>query len=158
MSPRRAAVFALAAALCVASVAGAEEPALERPIQPNRPMLITGLGVFGVTYVTGVVFAAKSGLEEDNRLYIPLAGPWLDFAQRPCNFGSACTTSDNVASSFLVVSGVLQSAGIIVALTSLAVPERPSSGRIWKVAREPEVRVVPLSLAGGGGLGAVGTF
>lgn len=132
--------------------AGAER---EQTYQPNRPMLITGAAMFVAPYVTGVIVAAQSDLDADKRNYIPLVGPWLDLGQRPCSFGSDCSTTDNVGSALLIASGVAQGVGVILTAASFAVPEKttartePQTGKVF---------VTPVSFVGGAGVGALGTF
>ena len=132
--------------------AGAER---ETTIHPNRPMLVTGVVMFAAPYIAGDIVAAQSNLDADKRNFIPVAGPWLDLGQRPCTFGSACTTTDNVGSALLIGSGVAQAAGVVLALASFAVPEHTTE----KVQpASASVHVLPVSFAGGGGVGALGTF
>jgi hypothetical protein len=123
----------------------------ETSIRPNRPLLITGGALMVAPYFAGAIVAAQSDLDADHKLYIPLVGPWLDLGERPCAFGSDCSTGDNIASTLLIGSGVAQGVGLILATTSLFVPEK-------KVERTAKVHVVPVSFRGGGGIGATGTF
>jgi hypothetical protein len=143
-------------------MAGAER---ERTTTPNRAMLGTGAIIFGAPYVAGVIVAAQSSLHEDHNLYIPVVGPWLDLGQRPCGFGSSCSSGDNVAAGFLVASGIAQGAGVLMMLGSLVVPEHTTetvtttTGKALPPAPEKgEVHVMPVSYAGGGGIGAAGKF
>jgi hypothetical protein len=51
----------------------------------------------------------------------------------------------------------------VIAAASLAVPEKKSesmasSAAAKQAAAKPKVQVTPISLRGGGGIGAVGTF
>src|SRR6516162_3853198 len=50
---------------------------------PNRALISTGLVTFGLAYVPAVIVAGTSSLPADNHLYIPVAGPWLNLADRP---------------------------------------------------------------------------
>jgi hypothetical protein len=143
-------------------MAGAEK---EKTTTPNRAMLGTGAIIFGAPYVAGVIVAAQSSLHEDHNLYIPVVGPWLDLGQRPCGFGSNCSNGDNVAAGFLVASGVAQGAGVLLMLGSLAVPEHHTetvTTTTGKALPPPppknELHVMPVSYAGGGGVGAAGSF
>lgn len=125
-----------------------------RETRPNRPLLATGIGMVILPYVGGVLVAAQSGLEQDHRLYVPIVGPWLDLGQRPCAFGSSCTTSDNVGSAFLVASGVAQGLGVVLTAVSFAATERTTTSQPMTTG----VHVTPLSFAGGAGVGAFGSF
>jgi hypothetical protein len=126
-------------------------PEREQGIRPNRTMLVTGRALFAAPYLGGVIVAMQSELDADRRLYIPLVGPWLDLGERPCAFGSNCSTGDNIASTLLAFSGVAQGIGLILAAISVAVPDK-------KVERTAKVHVAPVSFRGGGGIGAMGTF
>jgi hypothetical protein len=122
--------------------------------------LITGTALVVGPYVAGVIVAAESNLEEDKRLNIPIAGPWLDLGQRPCSFGTGCSTSDNVAGVLLIASGVAQGAGLVMAVASAFVPEthRESVSMAKAKPQKPSVHVTPVSYYGGGGIGAIGRF
>jgi hypothetical protein len=128
-------------------------------------MLIAGAAAVALPYLAGVIVAAQSDLPQDNRLYIPVVGPWLDLAQRPCSFSGCATTGDKVASSFLIASGVAQGGGVLIALASLVTPEKTvekttAQERAHRaaLARKPEVHIAPVSYSGGGGLVAAGRF
>src|SRR5689334_19603825 len=78
---------------------------------PNRPLLITGSTVFVLSYVPAVVFQA---VEERNKdLYIPVAGPWMDFAKGD---------DGTLAKSLLAADGVLQGLGALSMVGSLFIP------------------------------------
>ena len=47
---------------------------------PNRTLLHSGIWVLGLSYVPAIVVAAESSRSEDRKLYIPVAGPWMDLA------------------------------------------------------------------------------
>src|SRR4029078_13356187 len=94
----------------------------KRPYSPNGQLVLTGGVMLGITYVSSVLIAAQRDLDPDKRLYFPIAGPWIDLGQRPCSFGSTCTQGDNVGSAALVTSGILQAAGTLLVLASLAIP------------------------------------
>jgi hypothetical protein len=152
-------LFSAKAALAQAQAPTYDEHAGETrttELRPNRPLLVTGAAVFAAPYVAGVVVAAQSNLEEDHRLYIPVAGPWLDLGQRPCSFGSDCSTGDNVASVLLIGSGVAQGLGVIMAVASFGIPETRTTQSL--ASKKAHVAVTPVSFKGGGGIGATGVF
>lgn len=133
--------------------------------RPNRPMLITGLGIFGATYATSVIVGAASDRPADDKLFIPLVGPWLDLADRPCGLGD-CGSREDWNQAMLIGSGVLQGVGVGLALVSLVVPEHHETTRLSGQAKakavadanKPKVNVLPVSVRSGGGIGATGTF
>lgn len=136
-----------------------ESPGAERvtTTRPNRPMLISGATLLVGSYAAGVIVAATSDLDADKKLYIPVVGPWLDLGQRPCSFGSDCSTSDNIGSALLIGSGVAQGLGVILTAASFATPERHVTSAPL-AAQKPQVAFSPVSYNGGGGLGATGRF
>ncbi len=129
-------------------------------IRPNRPLLITGGAIFAGSYLASVISAAQSDTKGDNNLYIPVVGPWIDMGNRDCGFGD-CGSREDVNNALLLGSGVLQGAGAALLIASVFVPEnreRVSVSAAKKPVAKPEVKVLPISLRAGAGIGAVGTF
>jgi hypothetical protein len=126
-------------------------------VRPNRPMLVSGLTLLVAPYVAGVIVASTNDLHADNKLYIPVVGPWLDLSERPCSFGSDCSTSDNIGSALLIGSGVAQGLGVILTAASFVTPERHMTTSPV-AAQKPHVSFSPVSYRRGGGVSAVGTF
>ena len=114
----------------------------------NRPLLATGVVLFGGTYAASAIVAAESGNVHDNpNLYYPIAGPWMDMAQRGVGAG------DKV---LLGLDGVTQGIGALAMLTSFFVPE--STSRHWFFVGSDTVHVAPSNVGSGYGLGAAGRF
>lgn len=133
----------------------------ERTVErrPNRTLLSTGAGIFVLSYGSSVVAGAISDRDADKRLFIPVVGPWMDLANRDCG-ANPCGGNEDVAKAMIVTSGVVQGAGLLLALSSLIIPESTSVSERTTTAKvvKPEVRVAPVSFAAGAGLGAVGRF
>ncbi len=133
----------------------------EREIKryPNRSLLSTGTGLFVVSYGASVVTAAISDRDEDKKLFIPVVGPWMDLADRNCDV-RGCGGNEDVNKAMIITSGVVQGAGVLLAISSLFVPEKVEERRLSAKAKEvkPEVRVTPVSFAAGAGAGVVGRF
>ncbi|AKV02951.1 hypothetical protein AKJ09_09614 [Labilithrix luteola] len=132
----------------------------KKPWIPNRPLLFTGGAMFLGAYGASVITAAISSTEADEKLYIPVVGPWLDMGTRECGFGQ-CGAREDVNNAFLVASGVVQGVGVGLAVASLFVPDSASHSRsLAKSAPppKPEVHVTPTSMGRGAGVGAYGTF
>ena len=77
----------LASAIACASTlsatsAGAQSHETVTTTGPNRELLRGGILALGVPYAASVVVAATSDRSEDKHLYIPVAGPWMDLANR----------------------------------------------------------------------------
>jgi hypothetical protein len=117
-------------------------------------MLVTGGLIFAAGYVPSIFVAAYSNNDDDKALWAPVAGPWIDLATRDC--GAICTSADTWNSIGLVASGVAQGTGVVLALASLAVPNK--EGQHVAASTKPNARLAPLSFRGGAGMGAVGTF
>src|SRR4051812_1512602 len=49
---------------------------------PNESFVSSGAFLFGTTYAASAIVAATSDRPEDRRLFIPVAGPWLDLRHR----------------------------------------------------------------------------
>ena len=122
--------------------------------RPNRPIFFTGAALVVFPYLASVGVAFKNNPHADQQLFVPIAGPWMDLEARPCVFGASCKTSENVASGLVVASGVAQATGLVLVLASLVLPEKVEP----KHPATAEVHVAPVSVAGGGGLGAAGVF
>jgi hypothetical protein len=129
----------------------AERPA-ERERGPNTAMLITGSAIFAGTWAASSLVAAFSETKGDENLFIPLVGPWLDLGERACSFGE-CGAREDWNIFTIVGSGAAQAVGLGLAIGSIFVgPREP------RVPKTAEVKVLPISVRGGAGLGAFGTF
>lgn len=142
-----------------------ESVAADRPsgYMPNRPMLITGGVLFLGTYAASAIVATTNDNSYDNKLYIPVVGPWLDMADRPCGLGD-CGSREDVNQALLIGSGVAQGVGIGMTIAAFLVNERAGEVRFGspaersRAALKPTVQVTPLTFRGGSGIGALGTF
>lgn len=132
----------------------------ERTIEhrPNRTLLSTGVGIFVVSYGASAVAAAVSDRDADKNLFIPVVGPWMDLGDRGCDT-RGCGNREDINKAMIITSGIVQGAGVLMALSSLIVPESTSVSEKRTTAKaKPEVRVSPVSFGAGAGLGAVGRF
>jgi hypothetical protein len=121
---------------------------------PNRVMLINGVAIFLGTYAVSAVAGGLSDTKGDEKLFIPLVGPWLDLAERECSFGE-CTFREDVNIAHVIGSGVAQAAGLGLVLGSFLLGEREPE----RERRGAKVHVLPMGMGrGGGGVGAFGTF
>lgn len=130
-------------------------------VRPNRPMLITGSAIFLGSYAATAIQGAVSDLDADRKNLIPVAGPWINISERPCNLNDNCSTGENVNNLLIIGSGIAQGAGIAIAVASLFVPEtKERSDMTSKVEPpKPQFRVMPGQVGrGGAGAFAVGTF
>lgn len=134
----------------------------ERTIEkrPNRALLSTGAGVFVLSYGASVVAGAVSDRDADKKLFIPAVGPWLDLGDRDCSGANPCGSNEDLAKAMIITSGVVQGAGLLMALGSLIIPETTSIEERSTTAKvvKPKLHVTPVSYRSGAGLGAVATF
>jgi hypothetical protein len=125
---------------------------------PNAALLKSGLFVFGIPYGTSVVVAATSNRDEDKNLFIPIAGPWIDFANRQnCgNLGQPSCDGETAIKVLLAADGILQAIGGIELVAAFLVPE--SSTVVAKEKEQPRFMMAPSRVGTGYGLAAAGRF
>ena len=131
-----------------------DEPAFSK-VKPNRALLIAGGSMLLASYATTAIVGAVSPLAADEKLFVPVVGPWLNLAERPCSLG-ACGGKEDLTNAFILGGGITQAVGLGLAVLSLVVPEKRRAPTVTTAS--PTVRVTPISFGRGGGLGAVGTF
>lgn len=145
---------------CVLVVGGrsarAEIVATDTGPSYSGALIRSGLATFGVGYVAALAVAATSSHAGDNRLYVPVLGPWLDLGSRgSCPVGNAGCDHETINKVLLVGDGVIQAAGVITMLTGLLTP----SHTIVATKHFTLAQVLPTTFAGGSpGLSAVGRF
>jgi hypothetical protein len=177
---RCAAVAAAAGLACIVGTQAASAqqtnivspPATARVVEkpetytgPNRALISTGLVTFALAYVPAVIVAGTSSQPADNHLYIPVAGPWLNLANRPaCGMvpteaagvpGIPCDmeTTNKV---LLGVDGVFQGIGALTTLVGLLSPEHEEE---TVTTGKPTVHITPARMGKGGyGIAAFGNF
>jgi hypothetical protein len=128
---------------------------------PNGALIASGIVTFGIPYMASVAVASESMRVGDSRLYVPVAGPWMDLNERPdmCRgrHYAACDqdTSDRV---MLVANGILQAAGALQILAGFIFPETQTVTTVGATKLTPQVTLTPFSGHGTYGLGALGRF
>jgi hypothetical protein len=120
----------------------------------NAPVFATGALVFAGSYGGSAVVAASSDHVGADRLYVPIAGPWLalnDWGDCPIE-EPRCdkNTTDKV---LLVADGVFQAAGVVTMLTGLLAPSSHTVVGSPRTAKT-EVKVTPTH----NGFAVVGKF
>ena len=127
--------------------------------RPNTPLLTTGLVTFGLAYVPALVVAGESSQPADRNMYIPVAGPWLNIANRPaCGNGGPDCTTENTNKILIGVDGVFQGVGAVMTVLGLLTPEHHVITAAKAEKPKPTIHVAPTSVGTGYGLGAVGTW
>jgi hypothetical protein len=126
---------------------------------PSLWMIGSGLTLFGFAYVPVVVVGATSGLNADRALFVPIAGPWIDLAQRPaCTPVSTCD-AESSAKVLLVVDGVFQAIGALTVLGAFLNPTHETTTVRSTASARPKVHVSPAQIGPTGyGMVALGTF
>ncbi|HLK37912.1 MAG TPA: hypothetical protein VKU41_14220 [Polyangiaceae bacterium] len=127
---------------------------------PSMAMVGSGVVIFGVSYLPVVVVGATSGLEADHTLFVPIAGPWIDFAQRPgCSPAAQCN-GENTDRVLLAVDGVLQGVGALTIVGGLlTTAHETTTVRTARALDAPKLRLAPARLASGAyGVVAAGAF
>jgi hypothetical protein len=133
------------------------DPRLESRSIPNKPLLTTGFIVLGASYGASAIYSATSDRDSDEKLYIPVAGPWLSLDERDCD-AQPCDKKD-LGTAALIGSGVLQGLGAVSILMSLFIPQTTTHS--WYMIgdeRHEHMAVVPLMAGDQVGAVAVGSF
>jgi hypothetical protein len=127
-------------------------------VRPNLPLMGTGLITLTVGYAPALVVAIESDHKGDDKLFIPVVGPWLDMGKRGCDPLEVNCGSSGIETAALITDGVVQGLGALQIVAGLVTPQyrtvvhSASNGK-------PRVRIAPSSLGGRGyGLFAAGTF
>jgi len=128
------------------------DPTTHASTLPNKPLLVTGLVVLGSSYGASAVGAAISDREAYDKLYYPVAGPWMALQDRDCN-ADPCDNK-TLDTALLIGSGVLQGLGALSTVMSLFIPE--TTTHTWYlIGNEHEENLVLAPLMAGDQLGAI---
>jgi len=114
----------------------------------GTPLLVSGLVTFGISYGAAVVVAATSDRDADQKLFIPIAGPWIDLADRgDCDVGTSCSDNESTNKVLLVVDGVFQGAGALATVVGVLQPwGSESTSTTTTTASKTGIHVAPASL------------
>ncbi len=139
-------------------------PSLEGSRSETKDTLLgTGLFLLAVSYLPAVSVAASSTVAADQHLYAPLAGPWIDLAQRPvCNPPANCE-AEQTNRALLETSGILQGVGAFLTIVGLLTSDDDDTQ--WQTpkhvnaAKAEPVHVTPAQFGSAGyGVAAFGKF
>jgi hypothetical protein len=125
---------------------------------PNSAMLGSGLFAFGLPYLASVIVAAESDRSADKNLYVPVVGPWVDFANRGSCGGLAQPSCDGETGNkvLLAADGILQGIGALEIVGAFLMPETRT---VASSPQQPRIMMGPSHVGRSGyGLAAVGTF
>jgi len=142
------------------------DPALQEPVidptthgssLPNRPLLVTGLVLLGGSYGASAVAAGVSDRASDDKLYYPVAGPWMALKDRDCS-ADPCSR-ETLGTALLIGSGVVQGIGALSMVLSLMVPQKTT--HTWYLIgneHQENLTVAPLMAGDQIGALAIGRF
>jgi len=125
---------------------------------PSMPMVVSGIVIFGVSYVPAFIVGSSSGLDADRTLLVPVVGPWIDLTQRPgCNgSGSACN-GENTNKVLLVTDGIFQAIGVLTTIGGFLTPAHETT--TVQSTSQVQLHVSPASFGPSAyGMQALGTF
>jgi hypothetical protein len=131
-----------------------EDTTIEESV-PNRGLIISGAVLLGATYGASAIVAATSDYEPDKDLYIPIAGPWINLAQRDdCDeIGAPPCRRETTYKVLLVADGIGQAVGALQIVGGFLFPAKRTR-RTVDTAFVVTPRLSPEQL----GLSAMGTF
>ena len=107
--------------------------------RPHRVLLTTGAVVLIGSYATSAIVAAKSDRRADEKLFLPVVGPWLDLKRRDC--GTHPCDHETANKALLIGDGALQGFGALSVLLSLIIPEPRE--RPWYAVGSRSFHVMP---------------
>jgi len=128
--------------------------------RPNPALLSSGITAVAVPYLASVVVAAESDHPGDHNLYIPVAGPWLDLAERHCEPGVQCH-NEGLYKGLLIADGIVQGLGALQIVGAFVFPETityTGAASRETPTRSATVRVAPTLVGSGYGVAAIGAF
>jgi hypothetical protein len=126
---------------------------------PNRNLLHSGIFALGVPYVASVIVASTNDRSDDDKLYIPVAGPWMDLANRNAcgNAGQPSCDAETAYKILLIGNGILQGVGALEIVGAFIFPETRTVTAAKPEA--PRFRFSPYYAGTGNyGLSAFATF
>ncbi len=134
-------------------------PGYEYEEEIRRGPVVGGFITLGVPYLLGLLIAAQE--EYDNKkafLVIPALGPWLTLLTRDSSCDPSLPISscdeDSAARFALVLDGLLQTAGGVIAASGLFNKKKRYVRSDWR----PQISLVPRPLASGMALTVSGSF
>jgi len=131
----------------VRPLASPAEPVDEGYDTYNSPMVITGGAMFVGSYGASIVTAAVSNHAGANRLYIPVAGPWLALDQwGGCPGGNASCDSNTADKVLLIADGVVQGISVITMLSGM-VTTYHHHGRMYADERGFQITPTPTGVS-----------
>jgi hypothetical protein len=89
----------------------------------NAAVFASGAVLFGGSYLASVITAGSTSHPGANRLYVPVAGPWLALADwGNCNVSNPSCDSNTTDKVLLIADGIVQAAGVLTMIDGLIWP------------------------------------
>jgi hypothetical protein len=122
-------------------------------------LIASGLVIFGIPYAASLASFGASKHAGDDNLWIPVAGPWLDLADRGGLPQARDRREDEITNrALLVADGVFQALGAVAIVGAFIFPELREKHLADETAKT-HLRMTPMKLGRESyGVGAVGTF
>lgn len=125
----------------------------------NAPMFTSGALVFAASYGASAIVASQDSSRGNNRLFVPVLGPWLALGDRgSCDVTKSSCDHETTAKVLLVADGIFQAAGIIGMLDAVIQPGTHRVATRTAKRDEKKVHVTPTMTNGSPGLAALGRF
>lgn len=122
----------------------------------SSTVLTTGVVTFGLAYGAAALVAATSNHPGDDRLYVPLLGPWLDLSDRGrCSVAMPYCDHETTNKVLIASDGIIQAIGAATILSGLI----GSESRTVASKSSSVVQLAPVTFGRGRpGLAAWGRF
>ncbi|MCE9576940.1 MAG: hypothetical protein K8W52_27585 [Deltaproteobacteria bacterium] len=135
-------------------------PADEEYDRWNMTMFSSGALIFVGTYSASAIVAGTSDRKGDDRLFVPVLGPWLDLADRgACPIDQQTCDSETTAKVLLVADGVFQAAGLLAMVDGIFIGSHHHRSPMEARRDYEKTRVAPVHMGPGApGLAVMGRF
>lgn len=110
----------------------------------NAPVFATGALVFAGSYGASAIVASTSDHVGADRLYVPVAGPWLALNDwGDCPIAEPRCDKNTTDKVLLVADGVFQAAGLITMVTGILSPTSRTVVASPRTADAKKIKVTP---------------
>jgi hypothetical protein len=132
---------------------------LREETRPNGSVIAAGLVIFGIPYAASLASYGASKHPGDDSLWVPVAGPWLDLADRGGLPTARPQREEELSNrALLVTDGLFQALGAVAVVGAFIFPELRTK-QLGDETAKPHLRMTPMKLGKlSYGVGAVGTF
>jgi len=130
---------------------------------PNAALFRSGLSALVISYLPAMIVAAESDHHGDKYLFVPVVGPWLDYAHRPDCAVTCGNRHETLYKALIITDGIFQGIAALQILGSLFLfppSHMPGNADAALPPARASFSVRPVALVDRNtwGLGAAGTF